>query len=187
MCGISSVYMPHDEKPPPKKVIELVEYIKAENIPLILSCNANAHLTLCEAPAQIDRERPCLVNRGSSPTSIRRGGREVLDTAISSYHERLVNNWHLSDLLSFSDHRIIQSKIDVSQRQRKLLGDTRKTIWHTYNHFLAKKLANLPAIPRITEEDLDQVAKRLTESMNSAFKQTTPPKLVEEGTKPITG
>ena len=38
--------MPHDEKPPSKKVIELVEYCKVKKIPIILSYDANAHHTL---------------------------------------------------------------------------------------------------------------------------------------------
>ena len=81
--------MPHYEKPPPEKVMELVECCKAEKIILIVSCDANAHHTIwgssdtngrgLEVLDYLAGERLAWCNRGPSSTFVTRGRREVLD------------------------------------------------------------------------------------------------------------
>ncbi|KAG8185368.1 hypothetical protein JTE90_023114 [Oedothorax gibbosus] len=113
-----SVYMAYD-RDSTREFFSLVSHCKTNNIPMILGCDANAHHTSWGRSDINNRGEKLLeylrgtnliwVNKGNRPTFINKRRGEVIDlTLVSLDISYLIDNWHVSDSPTLSDHALIQ-------------------------------------------------------------------------------
>ncbi|KAJ8911899.1 hypothetical protein NQ315_012313 [Exocentrus adspersus] len=111
---LCSAYLPYESPtPPPRQLMELVEWCKSNNLPLIIGCDANAHHT-CWGSKDVNQRGQDLLeflissgldilNRGTKPTFVTRNRQEVIDITISnSWSSHLVTNWRVSSEVSMT-------------------------------------------------------------------------------------
>lgn len=146
---MSSSYMPSDtaECRPGAVVSALVNYCSDSGRPLVLGADANSHHTLWgstninkygielpEFPATTDLE---VLNRGNTPTFVTQTRNEVLDVSFASrgFLDR-INNWHVSDNETQSDHKEINFNIHIGPQDCKIFRNPRNTDWIKFGSFL---------------------------------------------------
>jgi hypothetical protein len=117
---ISSAYLPYDsdEPPPSKEAKDIIDYCHSREKQLIIGCDANAHHTLWGGMGVNPRGESLMeylvssnlyiLNCGNEPSSVVSNRKEVIDLTLGTNEiANLVSNWHISDEMSFSDHRYI--------------------------------------------------------------------------------
>lgn len=92
---IASAYMPSesDTLPPSAEIVNLVNFSKSQNVPLLLGCDANSHRTEwgssnCNSKGEsllefILSSNLVVLNKGNEPTFINKIRKEVLDISLS--------------------------------------------------------------------------------------------------------
>lgn len=117
---VASAYLPYDRSvmPPSSEFRDLVNYSKADNIPLLIGCDANAHhlvwgSTDCNPQGEslldyLLTSNLVTLNTNSEPTFVTSTRQEVIDISISSIHvAHLFKQWRVTNKVLLSDHRCI--------------------------------------------------------------------------------
>ena len=117
-----SAYMALEEPAPPVILKELLSFSDRDNIPTVIGTDANAHHTVWGSSNVNQRGMDLLTycasanlhfcNSGNKPTFRTRKREEVLGlTLINRNAGNCIRDWHVSDVLSFSDHMYIRFRV----------------------------------------------------------------------------
>lgn len=115
---LASAYLPGDEDVPATELNSLVESCEREELGLIIAADSNAHHTLWGNADTNTRGEDMLnfifsnnltlLNNGSEPTFINARSQTVIDLTLATADlSNYIQEWHVSDELSCSDHRWI--------------------------------------------------------------------------------
>ena len=181
----ASAYFPGDvDDIPPPKVAAFISYCRRQNKAFIIGCDANAHHTiwnstdtnkkgesLLEFISQHDID---ICNRGSSPTFTNSIREEVLDLTLcnSALSERM-QNWHVSDEISMSDHNHILFDYIANDLLDETYRDPRKTNWEIYSSTIESEGDFVPnAIS--SHRDLEKASENIINKIKEAYYSNCP-------------
>ena len=183
----ASVYMSHGGTVPPVKMGELVRYCEINSLPLILGSDVNAHHQMWGSTDINGRGEELLeylastslswANRGHKPTFVTRNRQEVLDlTLYSDEASGMIDNWHVSDEPSLSDHKYLKFQVNLGVTKPPLQRFVRNTNWTIYRHRLSHHLAGSGPGPDtlINREHMETVADQVTACMVAAWEDACP-------------
>ncbi|KAJ8910203.1 hypothetical protein NQ315_014374 [Exocentrus adspersus] len=176
---LCSAYLPYESPtPPPRQLMELVEWCKSNNLPLIVGCDANAHHTCWGSKDDLLEflisSGLDILNRGTKPTFVTRNRQEVIDITISnSWSSHLVTNWRVSSEVSMSDHRHILFNLETGtvpvEREYR---NPKLTVWSTYKDILSRNVG--PPVRPHTIPQIESSVKNLTKAVVHAYEQSCP-------------
>jgi ribonuclease HI len=190
-----SVYFPYDSPnlPPSEKLRGLVTYSEANDIPIVIGCDANSHhaawgstdtnsrgAALLEYIVGSDLE---LLNRGNEPTFVTQNRAEVIDISLSSASiwQEIVD-WRVSTEVSLSDHRIIRFRLLADPRVPKEYRNPLSTDWAHYKRVLVSRLDG-GECDILTTDDIEDNVKRLQDGIILAYEASCPIRTVKPGQK----
>lgn len=186
---------PHAEIPT-AEAKRLIAYCNELKLPLILSCDANAHNTLwgssdnnrrgTELIEYIIEENLFLVNKGSTPTFVNEIREEVLDLTIcNSWMIKKVDNWKVSLNESLSDHRHILFNINQElEKQETNIRDPKKTNWIAFKENLESATLHISTHQPTTINELELRASDVSSALVEAYENASPLKRVMRGSSP---
>lgn len=190
---VASGYMSPEREslPPSADVINLVNYCKTVNLPLLLGCDANSHHTLwgstdCNPKGHalmdfILSSNLTVLNRGDEPTFVNSVREEVLDITLCSMHlSHLIQGWYVTNKVLTSDHKCIHYYIKTDHSPRATIRIPSSTNWSTFKERLSGTIP-VQASPIRSIAQLDSVAEELNKALISSFQVACPPKII--GTK----
>ncbi|KAJ8913176.1 hypothetical protein NQ315_009013 [Exocentrus adspersus] len=164
--------------------MELVEWCKSNNLPLIVGCDANAHHT-CWGSKDVNQRGQDLLeflissgldilNRGTKPPFVTRNRQEVIDITISnSWSSHLVTNWRVSSEVSMSDHRHILFNLETGTvPEEREYRNPKLTVWSTYKDSLSRNVG--PPVRPHTIPQIESSVKNLTKAVVHAYEQSCP-------------
>lgn len=185
---IASVYMPGTSiEPRTDKLAGAIAFAEAENIPIILGCDANAHHNVWGSTDINPRGTKLLqfiagsdlgiLNKGRVPTFVTKNRKEVLDITLASNGLiDQVQSWKVSEDCSFSDHRYVRFVLSSNHSKVVKYRNPRKTNWDQYRNFLRQhvhtKLASV--LPRSPDE-LNEAVSNITNLITGAYKSPMSP------------
>ncbi|KAJ8912748.1 hypothetical protein NQ315_016704 [Exocentrus adspersus] len=182
---LCSAYLPFESpNPPSRKLMELVEWCKNNNLPLIVGCDANAH-HICWGSKDINQRGLDLLeflnsseldilNRDTKPTFVTRNRQEVIDITIrNSWSSHLVKKWHVSLEVSMSDHRHILFNLETDTvSEEREYRNPKLTVWSTYRDSLSRNVG--PPVKPHTIPQIETSVENLTRAVVHAYEQSCP-------------
>lgn len=179
-----SVYLPHDEPSPTDDFKKVIAYCDTKGLPLIVSSDANAHHIIWGSSdinprgsslmEYLSSTNLAILNTGNRPTFMVSSREEVLDITLCTNrisHE--LDNWHVSDEESLSDHRYIFFEHLNVTSQTLSFRNPRSTDWDLYSDLLATKFHGYsPTIE--TPNDLDDAVDITTSYIIEAYEEACP-------------
>ena len=183
---LASSYMDINGQAPPPETTPLIEYAHKNKIPLIIGSDTNSHHTAwgnrdCNSRGTklldyLTAHNLSWSNKGQNPTFLNsRGHNSIIDLTITNdLGISLINNWHVSNLYSNSDHRYIMFDITTGpKKDPKELRLIKNTDWDEFSRILS----NNPVLQHYhitTVEDIDENASKLNKAINGAFEKSCP-------------
>ena len=179
---IASVYMPYDavDPPPPEKMQQLVQFCADNNKKLIIGCDANSHNTAWGSSDNNIRGENLLEyilatnlqisNLGNMPTFRNAIREEVIDITLTSMDiaDRIIE-WQVRDWEVFSDHQLIQFRLEATNEKRSTsFRNVRTTRWTGYQASLREKIETRRTL-ELENEDLETMVDHLNQSMMKAY------------------
>lgn len=176
---ICSAYFPGDNSEcPPHILSEIVAYCEEKGLQLILGGDVNAHhfawgSTNVNSRGEslfnfITAQNLVIMNKGNIPTFVTKTRKEVLDiTLCTNKVSSLIQNWHVSEEPSCSDHRQIVFDIHaplIKQTYR----NPRETNWQGYKISLQEALKNGIA-PINQVEGIETAVDQINDAINASF------------------
>jgi ribonuclease HI len=183
---LASVYMPYcnEVMPPQKLLANLVSYCKIKNLQLIIGCDSNSHHTVWASSNTNKRGEHLLdfvtsndlivLNEGAEPTYVNSVRSEIIDlTLCTQFIGTKVTNWHVSDKITLSDHRLIYFNIDTILRFEVYYRNPKKTNWQSYCVYLNENLECLNNRSILSNaNDLDLYASNFNAALINAYEKS---------------
>ena len=183
---ITSVYWEGDptSSPLPEKLTELLAHVKTNNNPLVICMDSNAHSSMWGSPETDQRgqeledlllENDLILLNGSNtaPTFIgatSKEGTHIDITAVSLNTSPKYINWHLSNEVTLSDHRLIRFNYKYTSKVRiEQPWAFKKCNWDEFRANMNKNWTNpilwtIPIIEKEVEELLSDIKSSLKKS-----------------------
>lgn len=184
---LSSAYLPGDnERPDSQTMKDVVEYCTQNKLQLIIGSDANAHHTIWGS-SNINKRGEYLLeyiychqleilNIGDKPTFVNRMREEVLDITLSTLLvSTKIQNWHVSDETSMSDHRHIRFDLEIGQMPTEMRRVPKATNWDRYDQILAEALSGTVGGVRNTD-NIELADKALNNAIMQAYHGACPEK-----------
>ena len=141
---VASAYFPGElDEAPPQEVEQFITHCKRNNKQFIIGCDANAHHTVWGS-TDINKRGECLFeyilsnnidicNRGNNPTFVNAIRQEVLDLTLASTKlSDNIENWHVSEEISLSDHSQILFEYNAGTLLTEVYRDPKTTNWELF-------------------------------------------------------
>lgn len=183
---VASAYFPYEsvDLVPGKVVEELVTYCNTYKIPLILSCDANAHHSMwgstdtnnrgIKMAELISTAGLFLLNRGNSHTFANRLRQEVIDLTLCSMEiTNFIEKWHVSEEFSASDHRYIKFELRNRKPTQSFFRNPNKTDWRKFRDNVQKNFTPISE-NLLNLDDLDRSAHTLSRTLTEAYHKSCP-------------
>jgi hypothetical protein len=162
----------------------LVRYLEANDIPVVIGCDANSHHvawgstdTNCRGAALLEYiANPNLeiVNRGSEPTFVARVREQVVDiTFYSASIWQEIVNWRVSKEVALSDHRIIRFRMSADPKLPHEYRNLLSTDWDCYKIELVSGFGDWGG-DILTEDDIENSVNVLQLKIIAAYEKTCP-------------
>ena len=183
-----TTYMDINHATPDEGYQLAMEYSKKYDLPIISCTDSNSHHYYWGSPPNktdkrgetlleyFDKNNLILNNVGNKPTFVNNMGHKThIDLTVSNEKAYdMVQEWHVSDDLTSSDHRYIKFKINTStpkppKEQKRVCSNTD---WELFSSSLNK--ANLTTINPTDTNSLDQAVETLNETLKQAFEKSCP-------------
>lgn len=195
---LASSYFANEENSsiPNDETKKLVAYCNSLKLPLVLSCDANAHHVLWGSTDVNQRgsalleflllENLFVANQGSIPTFVTEVREEVLDLTIcNSTAIAKLSDWKVSREESLSDHRHILFKFaGIPEQQKVLVKDPKKTNWALFKETLAELTLSCRQDQPTNREELELRAEDISRKIINAHEDSCPVKKVPTGVSP---
>ena len=186
----ASVYMPHDSNAHPNPLLdELAIYCATNRLPLIVGADCNSHhsawgssdinlrgSTLLEF---ILSRRLIAMNIGSKPTFVTSNRSEVIDiTLANELGAKLIQNWHVSDNESLSDHKYLCFEVSATKPSPLVKRNIRKMDTSIFLSKLEELAPTLPIEVGYSSSSIDEAANQLQKVIQIALEVSCPLKPV---------
>ena len=183
---LASAYLPYEEEEPPSDNIKaLIQHAMKEGTDVVLGCDANAHHTLWGSTGINKRGESLLefvlfsslvvCNRGDHPTFRNKSRAEVIDITLATNSDSLtIDNWHVSDECSFSDHYRILFEIRWPQDKAPPFRNARRTDWDKFSRHAKEFLLNHPVGQLRHPGTLEKATQTVTDVLCKAFLKSCP-------------
>ena len=150
---VSSVYLDILEEIPGDNSMlsQLVQHCQAEEIPLVIGADSNAHSVLwgCvesnqrgeEMETFLETHNLSVLNVGQTPTFNRNDQHTIIDitlTNVYGHRQLMVDNWKVDSDCSFSDHSYITFDIAGPEPTQRMRRNLRKVHWDGFRRDLQK-------------------------------------------------
>ena len=181
---ITSVYLPYDDPnlPPTTLLQDLVSLCSAKNWYLLIGTDANSHSTAWGSSNNNERGDALLnyvattnlhiCNTGNKPTFINNIREEVIDVTFATNNLiDFVEDWHVTDWSTHSDHRMIELKVNFASNTLPLTRNIRRTDWFKYESYI---INSLPNILLFQECNLSEKAEQLETALTTAYEKACP-------------
>ena len=193
----ASTYLPYDsELPPPSAEMQaLVGYCRAQGLPLVLGCDANAHhvgwgSSNCNARGESLAEYlvgtdMVVINQGNEPTFVVPQRQEVIDISIvSSGLLDEISGWRVLREVSMSDHRYIRFWFQADKSPPVMRRNPKATDWEVYSRSLGLKLDGVEVPDRLeSPQQVEDVMDNVYHAVLGSFEEACPLKRRREGKK----
>ena len=188
-----SAYLPGDEPIPQDHLRRIQDFCNSTKSDLLLGGDINAHHTVwCSTDNNPRGEEMLdllteldwhLLNTGGEPTFLTKTRSEVLDVTVCSPSlAPLINDWHVSDEVVLSDHRLIRCKVAHTKTTVQWKRRVQNTNWELYGHHLQSQLPPLTT-PQNSEE-VEQYAQKIERAIISSFESACQAKRVSSRKSP---
>lgn len=184
---VSSVYMDINKSVRCDILTGLIRYCRAGNIPLLIGMDSNAHSSSwgskednargLELEEFLLEEDLHLLNRGNTPTFVQGKKESIIDlTVINSEMLSLdvTRDWYVDTNASFSDHRYLTFRFEVTVRLTEASRNLKGANWQTFREILQRKGRDLPDTENLSVEDLDNSAGQLNALIIGALDEIAP-------------
>ncbi|XP_037050725.1 uncharacterized protein LOC119084765 [Bradysia coprophila] len=185
---VVSAYLPYDSiTPPPGPCLEMiVEFCEKECTPLIIGTDSNSHHIIWNSSninlrgeqliQFLMKSNLMVMNSGRKPTFVNANREECLDITIASCElSELIHSWRVTDLETFSDHRLIKFCLRGNFPNKEPFRNPRKTNWNLYRAWLRSKLENVDHKDRYQSvEELEKANREITSAIVEAYKLSCP-------------
>ena len=190
---IASVYLDIVKNDPVilPKFRELVEFSRLHNKRLICGIDANAHSSLwgCnevnkrgEALEDFIFENNLMVqNIGNRITWQRGNFSSIIDITLSKNVGDEILDWHVSDIETFSDHRMIRFSLGDKLVERVLTRNYKKADWEKFQTYISSHLDSPPE--EWCNEIVDKAIDHLNEVIDQALDIACPTHVVRKKDK----
>lgn len=182
---VCSAYLPGEKENPAEDLERVVEYARRHRLQLLVGCDANAHHTSWGS-SDINSRGNVLydflltnglhaVNKGCKPTFVTCVRQEVLDITIATNDlARRINDWHVSDEPSMSDHNHIYfDLLGSSSSQKVTFRNPRVTDWGAFRDKLKVNLEDVPKTIK-TKESLNIAVTAISIGLIKAYEDSCP-------------
>jgi hypothetical protein len=115
-----------------------------------------------------------ILNKDNEPTFVISNRKEVIDLTLGTDKiGDLVTNWHVSDDISFSDHRYIEFQVGDLEVTSLIYHNPKRNNWESYWEDLK---ANLGVVPRViySVQDVELAVDLLQQAILSSCHQNCP-------------
>jgi len=181
-----TAYLPYDdvEPPPPGELERLVTGCRANGTHLIVGCDANSHHTSWGSTHINNRGESLfnyimangldIMNRGSKSTFVTSNRQEVIDITIATvYVGNCIKDWHVTEEVSFSDHRYVRFTVTGIDRSVEVYRNPRMTDWESFRTDLLGCLSDMT--DKISNfSDLENAAKQFQDATVLAYNENCP-------------
>lgn len=195
---LASAYFANEDNAnvPNEETKRLITYCSSNKLPIVLSCDANAHHVLYGSTDTNQRgsallefllqENLYVVNLGSVPTFITAVREEVLDLTIcSSDVVSKVTDWKVSLEETLSDHRHILFKVGDKEEEKEVcIKDPKKTNWLLFKENLENLTLSCPRHQPANRQELELRAADISSKILQAQEDACPEKRVATGVTP---
>jgi len=189
----AAAYFPFDsdDPPPPKEFVELVDYCKSRDLPLVAGVDANSHHVVWGSTDTNTRgerlmefliqEELDLLNRGSKPTFVISNRKEVLDiTVVNKKAVEYFSGWHVSEEESCSDHRQIRFYSEMDRSPVLTFRNPKRCNWGKFKECLEDKQDILNQGEIMDKIHFEVCVDKVQECLLSAYRAATPAKVVPQ-------
>ncbi|XP_018576250.1 uncharacterized protein LOC108914833 [Anoplophora glabripennis] len=131
---------------------ELVAHCRTQKWELIMACDTNSHHVSWGSEDNNTRGKSlydyininnlCISNRGCVPTFVNSRSQTLIDVTLTMTRiSNVIQNWHVADTASMSEHRWINFNINLIKTPQKPFRDPRGTDRNKYLCHLRENLA----------------------------------------------
>ena len=114
-------------------------------------------------------------NRGCTPTFINSRSQTIVDITLTTWHiSSLIQNWHVSDCVTLSDHQWINFEINLINAPKKPFRDPRRTDKDKYRRQLKENLEGVNKMVPTKCGEIEQYVKILQTATRQAFETSCP-------------
>ena len=156
----------------------------AKGTHLIIGCDANSHHTSWGSTNITNRGESLfnyimangldIMNRGNRSTFVTTNRQQVIDITIATFYAgNLINDWHVTEEVSCSDHKYIRFTVRGIDHSVKIYRNPRRTDWESFRTDLSGGLRGMTdKINSII--DLEIAADQFQEAITFAYNENCP-------------
>ncbi|XP_047508580.1 uncharacterized protein LOC125051980 [Pieris napi] len=182
---LASAYLPGDEDVPTPELGLLADYCEREKLELIIAADSNAHHTLWGNASTNTRGEDMLnfilsnnlilANNGSKPTFINARSQTIIDlTMVTAGLSDHIQDWHVSNELSCSDHRWIRFAIKGELPKPQPRRIPRRTDLVKFHRLISSEVDKLSIPTTINIQDIDKHVNNLTSLLLTSYERSCP-------------
>ena len=184
---LASIYMDIDHSVPVHLVTRICNQADADDIPLIVGTDSNAHHTAwghrdCNTRGRnllpcINSNNLVIVNSGSSPTFQGHLGSSCIDlTLVNERALRLVQDWRVDSYHSTSDHNSIMFNLDLEAEEYVVNRSIKRCDWSLFSQLVEQRFKNHPFWfkPVYTQTDLNNRQNFISDILTDCFNTACP-------------
>ncbi|CAF4919851.1 unnamed protein product [Pieris macdunnoughi] len=182
---LASAYLPGDEDVPTPELGLLADYCEREKLELIIAADSNAHHTLWGNANTNTRGEDMLnfilsnnlilANNGSKPTFINARSQTIIDlTMVTAGLSDHIQDWHVSNELSCSDHRWIRFAIKGELPKPQPRRIPRRTDLVKFYRLISSEVDKLSIPTTINIQDIDIHVNNLTSLLLTSYERSCP-------------
>ncbi|XP_026332152.1 uncharacterized protein LOC113239381 [Hyposmocoma kahamanoa] len=183
---LASVYMAETDVPPPQKMERLIKYCEQSGQHIVVATDSNAHHPLWGMELANDRGKNLIeylfttnlqiLNKGTVPTFVNKRCRTIIDLTLASEGAvNLVQDLHVSEEASFSDHRWIRFNLETTIKEQQPKRNPRKTDRKIYIDKLHQSLGEPVAPGRLLDTaQIETQVTELTSNILSSYNSACP-------------
>ena len=184
---IASIYMDITSPIPELSINRLTALASAEDLPLVICTDSNAHHTAWGHSSTNARGRALfpiinsnnliISNTGNTPTFQNHIGSSVIDlTLCNSKAINLIQKWKVSTGASTSDHNLISFNLDFGGRDYVINRSVKRCDWEVYKTLVAHRFQQQPFRfkPNLTQQDLNTKQDFINDILEDCFNTACP-------------
>jgi hypothetical protein len=183
-----SAYLPYETIVPTKELVDITRHCTSNGIKLLLGCDANSHHFLWGSSDINSRGNKLMefiasynlviLNKGNRPTFVNSIREEVIDvTLCTSSVEFDIDNWHVVQEDSLSDHQTIRFSITGDPDIPTSYRNAKSTNWSSFQKLFLWRMGSWDRdVSNVFA--LDEAVSDLTNCLVWSFEESCPLKVV---------
>ena len=184
---LASIYMDIDKPIPEHLINRICNQAEADNLPVIICTDSNAHHTAwghrdCNTRGRtllpiINSNNLVIMNDTTAPTFQNHLGTSCIDLTLANDKAlRLIHDWHIDPHSSLSDHNSIKFRLDVEAEEYVVNRSVKRCDWSLFSQLVEQKLNLHPFWfkPVYTQTNLNNRQNFLNTILSDSFNTACP-------------